>query len=90
MAYEWAKNEGNLNYCEDRKRWGAQISLDDQRLTKYGKSQSECREWIKEMLTNIGQAMKYIGTQVMLEEYVLTWLDGKELSQRPQTIVQYR
>ena len=90
MAHKRANNEGTLYYREDRRRWCAQVSLEGRRLTKYARSQSECRDWIKETIRKIGNGLTFTGTQVTLEQYMPAWLDGKALSQRPQTVVQYR
>jgi integrase len=90
MAHKRANNEGTLYYREDRQRWCAQVSLEGQRLTKYARTQNECRDWIKDTLKKIGNGMTFAGTQVTLEDYMSTWLDGKALSQRPQTVWQYR
>ena len=90
MGSKRLNNEGSIYYREERKRWCAQISLDGRRLTKYAKSQRECRDWVKETLTKIGNGLTYTGTQVTLKQYISSWLDGKELSQRSQTVVQYR
>ncbi len=90
MAHKRANNEGTIFYRESRKEWVAQVSLNGRRLTKYAKTQRECRDWVKDTLTKIGNGLTFSGTQVTLEKYVSTWLDGKALSQRPQTVVQYR
>ena len=90
MAHKRMNNEGSLYYREDRRRWCAQVSLDGRRLTKYALTQRQCREWLKETLAKIGNGMTFAGTRVTLAEYMSTWLDGKALSQRPQTVEQYR
>ncbi len=90
MASKRANNEGTLYFREDRKRWCAQLSLNGQRLTKYGKTQRECRDWMKEMLSKIDGGLTFEGTQVTLERFVATWLDGKAISRRPRTVFQYR
>jgi len=90
MANKRANNEGTLYYRQDRNRWCAQVSLDGRRLTKYSKTQKGSRDWIKETLTKIGNGLTFAGTQVTLEQFAGTWLDGKELSRRPQTVTQYR
>ena len=82
-------NEGCIYHRKDG-RWCAQVSLDGRRVTKYGKTQKECRDWIKEMGTKIGNGLTFRGTQVSLSEFVETWLDGKELSRRPHTVSAYR
>ena len=59
-------------------------------MTKYGKSQKEVRQWIKEMLTKIDGGLTYEGTEITLERFIEIWLSGKELSRRPKTVLQYR
>jgi len=90
MAHKRMNNEGSLYYREDRRRWCAQVSLEGRRLTKYARTQAEARDWLKETLAKIGNGMTFSGTRVTLERYMSTWLDGKEISQRPQTVLQYR
>jgi integrase len=45
---------------------------------------------VKETLAKIDMGLTFSGTQVMLARFIETWLDGKELSRRPQTVSQYR
>ena len=89
MARRRGNNEGCI-YLRKDGRWCAQVSLNGRRLTKYGKTQRECREWVKDTVTKIGNGLTFQGTRVTLDEFIKTWLDGKELSRRPQTISQYR
>ena len=90
MANKRLNNEGTIYYREDRKQWCAQVSLDGRRLTKYARSQRECRDWVKETQTKIGFGLTFSGTQVTLAKFMVNWLDGKELSNRPQTVSAYR
>ncbi|MBA4379552.1 MAG: hypothetical protein C0393_02500 [Anaerolinea sp.] len=89
MARRRGNNEGCIYHRKDG-RWCAQVSISGRRLTKYGKSQKECRDWVKETLTKIGNGLTFQGTQVTLAKFIESWLDGKELSRRPQTVSQYR
>jgi hypothetical protein len=52
MARRRANHEGTLYRRKDG-HWCAQVSLEGHRLTKYGKTQRECHDWIKEMLGKI-------------------------------------
>jgi len=90
MAHKRANNEGTLYFRNNRNRWCAQVSLEGRRLTRYGKTQRECREWIKEMQVKIGSGLTFEGTQVTLEKFIESWLVGKEISRRPHTVLQYR
>lgn len=89
MAGRRANNEGTLYHRKDG-LWCAQVSLEGRRLSKYGKTQRECRDWIKEMLAKIDTGLTYEGTRVILESFINTWLNGKELSRRERTVFQYR
>jgi hypothetical protein len=66
MAKRRGNNEGTIYQRKDG-LWCAQISLNGRRLTKYGKSQTECRPWIKQMLARIDQGLTYDSTQVTLD-----------------------
>jgi integrase len=89
MARRRGNNEGSLYHRKDG-LWCAQVSLEGRRLTKYGKTQKECRDWIKETLSKIDSGLTYEGTLLTLEKFVELWLSGKELSRRPRTVFQYR
>jgi integrase len=89
MAHKRMNNEGTLYFREDRQRWCAQVSLEGRRLTKYALTQRECRDWVKDTLAKIDKGLTFTGTQITLRQYMSTWLEGKMLSQRPQTVEQY-
>jgi integrase len=89
MARRRGNNEGGIYQRKDG-LWCGQVSLGGRRLTKYGKSQKEVRQWIKEMLTKIDGGLTYEGTEITLERFIEIWLSGKELSRRPKTVLQYR
>jgi len=89
MARRRGNNEGSIYQRKDG-LWSGQVSLGGRRLTKYGKSQKEVRQWLKEMLTKIDGGLTYEGTEITLERFIENWLSGKELSRRPKTVLQYR
>jgi integrase len=89
MARRRGNNEGSIYKRKDG-RWCAQVSLSGRRITKYGKTQRECREWVKQTLDKIEHGLTFEGTQLSLERYMEGWLSGKELSRRPSTVVNYR
>jgi integrase len=89
MARRRANHEGTLYRRKDG-LWCAQVSLDGHRLTKYGKTQRECHDWIKEMLGKIDTGLTYESTHITLESFINTWLNGKKLSRRERTVFQYR
>ncbi len=89
MAKRRGNNEGSIYRRKDG-LWCAQVSLQGRRLTKYAKTQSLCRAWIKEMLNKIDGGLTFEGTQITLERFVEMWLNGKVLSRRPRTVHQYQ
>ena len=89
MAKRRSNHEGSIYQRKDG-LWCAQVSLQGRRLTKYEKTQSQCRAWIKEMLRKIDDGLTFDGSQVTLDRFVESWLNGKELSRRPNTVAQYR
>lgn len=88
MAKRRGNNEGSLYKRKDG-LWCAQVSLDGRRLTKYSRSATECREWIKETLTRIEGGLTFEATKVTLEQFFDVWLRGKQLSRRQNTVQQY-
>jgi len=89
MAKRRGNHEGSIYRRKDG-LWCAQISLEGRRLTKYGKSQVECRDWIKQTLARIDGGLTYEGTQITLSHFIEVWLNGKELARRPSTVNGYR
>ncbi len=89
MAKRRGNHEGGLYRRKDG-LWCAQVSLNGRRLTKYGKSRTECRDWIKQTLAKIETGLTYEGSQFTLERFIEIWLNGKELSRRPSTVNGYR
>lgn len=90
MARRRGNHEGSLYFHKTRRRWCAQVSLDGKRLTKYGKTQKECRDWMKEMLSKIEGGLTFDGTRITAGNFIDTWLEGKEISRRSKTVLQYR
>jgi integrase len=89
MAKRRGNHEGSIYRRKDG-LWCAQVSLNGHRLTKYGKSQSECRDWIKQTQIRIEGGLTYNGTHLTLARFLDGWLHGKELARRPSTVNGYR
>jgi integrase len=69
-----AKCRGNKEgtiYKRKDGRWCAQISVNGRRLTKYGSTQGEVREWLKETINQLDQGIAAAAPQT-LEEYLST------------------
>jgi len=89
MARRRGNHEGGLYQRKDG-LWCAQVSLNGRRLTKYSRSSTECREWIKETLTRIDAGLSYDASRITLEQFMRSWLESKTLSIRPMTVQGYR
>jgi len=89
MARRRGNNEGSLFQRKDG-LWCAQVSLEGRRLTKYAKTQKECRSWIKETIAKIDGGLTFEATLMTMERFFELWLNGKELSRRPGTVENYR
>ncbi len=89
MAKRRGNHEGGLYQRKDG-LWCAQVSLGGRRLTKYGKSRMECRNWIKQTLAKIESGLTFEGTQITLAQYIENWLHGKALARRASTVYGYR
>lgn len=89
MSRRRGNNEGSLYQRKDG-LWCAQVSLEGRRLTKYAKTQKECRSWIKETIAKIDGGLTFEATLMTMERFFELWLNGKELSRRPGTVENYR
>src|SRR5258706_14053884 len=89
MAKRRGNNEGGLYRRKDG-LWCAQVSLNGRRLTKYAKTQMECRIWIKQTLGKIDGGLTFEGTQLTLGRSFEVWLNGKDVAGRPSTVNGYR
>ena len=69
MARRRANHEGTLYRRKDG-LWCAQVSLDGHRLTKYGKTQRECHDWIKETLAKIDSGLTCESIHITLESFI--------------------
>jgi integrase len=88
MGKRRGNNEGSM-YQRPNGRWCAQISIAGKRLTKYAATQRECREWLKETLTQVDDGLTMAGARVTLSTYFTRWLETASLSLRPNTAGQY-
>jgi integrase len=64
--------------------------LSGRRITKYAKTQKECRDWVKQILNKIEYGLTFDGTQLTLENFMESWLTDKDLSIRASTARNYR
>jgi len=89
MARRRGNNEGSIFKRKDG-RWVGEVSLNGRRLTKYAKTQKECRDWVNVTLGKIEHGLSFDGAQLTFSQYMESWLSGKELARRPSTVRNYR
>ena len=89
MAKKRGQNEGTIFKRKDKDIWVAQISIQGKRISKYGKTQSECREWIRKMQNQVDDGLTIAGAQKTLAKYLEEWLLVHATSIRPKTAEQY-
>jgi integrase len=88
MGKRRGNHEGSIFHRSDGS-WVAEVSIDGHRVTKYFKTQRECREWIRTTREQIDAGLSWKGAQVTLGDFLLEWLKMAETQVRPKTIEQY-
>jgi len=88
MSKKRGNNEGSI-YKRKNGSWRAQVTLDGQRLNYSAKTRKECQEWIRSVLVEIDDGMKYANTQLTVKEYLESWLLSKKASLKPATWTHY-
>ena len=89
MARRRGNNEGSIFKRRDG-RWVGEVSMNGRRITKYAKTQKECRDWVNETLGKIEHGLTFDGAQLTLSQYMESWLSGKSLARRASTVRNYR
>jgi hypothetical protein len=74
MTKHRAHTEGTV-YQRPDGRWCAQVSLDGRRLTRYARTQRQCREWLKTTLAQVDDGLTVEGARASLGEYLEKWLE---------------
>jgi integrase len=87
LAKRRGNNEGSIYKRKDG-RWCAQVGVNGRRLTKYGKTQAEVREWLKETINQADNGI--VVTPQTLGEFLDAWLEAIKSSVRLNTYKTYR
>ena len=90
MAKRRGNNEGSIYFHKPSKKWCAQASLQGERLTNYFKTQRECRDWLKEIHSQIDQGLTPSAARLSVADYLREWIKNIELTLRPKTWMQYK
>ena len=88
MARKRGQGEGSIYRRKDG-LWVAQVTIQGRHVSKYSKTQGECREWLRKMQTQVQNGLTLSGAQTSVADYLSEWLVLIESSVRPKTIYQY-
>lgn len=88
MARKRGQNEGSIFQRKDG-LWTVSVSIQGKRISKYFRSQSECREWLRNTQKQIQNGLTLAGAQTTVFEYLGQWLGIIRESVRPRTLDQY-
>jgi len=88
MARKRGQNEGTIYQRKDG-LWIVQVTIQSKRISKYFKTQSECREWLRNTQSQIHNGLTFAGAQTTLEEFLAQWLISYRSSLHPTTSIQY-
>ena len=89
MAKRRGNREGTI-YKRPNGTWCAQVSVDGRRLTKYARTQRECRAWLTEKLADIGKGLSVDASDLTMAEFLPHWLEVNRKSWAASTRKQYR
>jgi integrase len=89
MAKKRGQGEGSIYKRKDG-RWVAQITIQGRHVNEYFKSQSECRDWLRKIRTQIENGLTLTGAQTSVAVFLKEWLTSNETSVRPKTSDQYK
>ena len=89
MAKKRGNKEGSL-FKRKNGTWRAQVTVNGERLSFTGKSQKECRLWIKQTINQLDTGLTFYGAQICLGEFLLDWLVSTKASLRLKTWDQYQ
>jgi len=89
MARKRGQGEGSIFKRKDG-LWAAQMTVQGKHVSKYFKSQSECREWLRKIRTQVDDGLTFAMAQTSVNVFLTEWLILNETSVRPKTSDQYR
>jgi integrase len=88
MAKRRSNQEGSI-YKRNNDTWCAQVTVNGRRLTKYAKTQRECREWVQKTIEQVSNGLTFGGASTTVKKYMEEWLKTIKPSLRPKTWAQY-
>jgi integrase len=88
MPRKRGQNEGSIFQRKDG-LWTVQVTIQNKRISKYFKTQSECREWLRNTQSQIHNGLTLAGARITVIEFLEQWLGTIRESVRPKTLYQY-
>ena len=88
MARKRGQNEGTIYQRKDG-LWTVQVTIQNKRISKYFRTQSECREWLRNTQSQIQNGLTLAGARTTVIEFLQQWLVTIRESVRPKTLDQY-
>jgi integrase len=88
MSRKRGQNEGSIYQRKDG-LWTVSVTIQNKRISKYFKTQAECREWLRNTQSQIQSGLTLAGARITVIEYLEQWLGTIRESVRPKTLHQY-
>lgn len=89
MSRKRGQNEGSIFRRKDG-LWVAQMTIQGKHVSKYSKSQSVCRDWLRKTQLQVENGLTLSGAQTSMAVFLNEWLILSETAVRPKTIDQYK
>jgi len=89
MSKKRCQGEGSI-FRRKNGLWVAQITVQGRHVSKYSKSQSECREWLRKTKAQVEDGLTFSDAQISVGDFLSEWLVLNETSVRPKTSDQYK
>jgi len=89
MSKKRSQGEGSIFKRKDG-LWVAQMTIQGRHVSKYFKSQGECREWLRKIRTQVEDGLTFTNAQISLSVFLNEWLVLNSTSVRPKTSDQYK
>lgn len=89
MSKKRSQGEGSIFKRKDG-LWVAQMTVQGRHVTKYSKSQSECREWLRKIQIQVEDGLTFSAAQTIVAVFLNEWLIINSTSVRPKTSDQYK
>lgn len=83
-----SNQEGSIHKRKNG-RWRAQVTIHGKRFSFSAATQSDCRTWVRKMMSKVDSGYSYDMMQISLQEHINDWLQTAKSTIRPTTFDQY-